>query len=192
MSFGRLEVLRLAGIAKGGNAQWECRCECGTETLALACNLKSGNVQSCGCLQPVFPTKHGKSVGETRRAYKVWAAMMDRCNKPDHPSYTRYGARGITVCERWHDVECFIADMGLPPAGMSLDRIDNDDGYHRDNCRWATRTQQANNRGLTRRITFDGRTMSMTQWAKELGLPKSTLFNRLNRGASIEEAFRRR
>jgi hypothetical protein len=92
---------------------------------------------------------HGMSGGRGRkpsRAYQAWANMKQRCNNPNHPSYADYGGRGITVCERWADFSAFHVDMGDPPPGLSLDRIDNDRGYGPDNCRWATQIEQQHNR----------------------------------------------
>lgn len=80
------------------------------------------------------------------KSYSVWKGMRKRCNNTNEPAYKNYGGRGIKVCERWNDYTNFLADMGEPPKGLSLDRIDNDKGYYPDNCRWATKTEQANNR----------------------------------------------
>lgn len=111
----------------------------------------------------------------------VWKAMRERCTKPHHPSYPRYGGRGIKVCDRWNSYANFLADMGPQPAGLTLDRIDNDGHYEPGNCRWATRKQQAANTSRNVLVTFRGRTECISQWAKELGVGRNTLVARLER-----------
>lgn len=104
---------------------------------------------------------------------------MQRCYFPAHISYRYYGARGIGVCGRWMEYKNFIADMGEAPAKLTLDRKDREQGYSPDNCRWATVTQQNNNKGDTRFLTFEGRTQTMTAWAKERGMSAQALFYRI-------------
>ncbi|HCF0889868.1 TPA: hypothetical protein NIC54_006679, partial [Pseudomonas aeruginosa] len=115
--------------------------------------------------------------------------MIDRCTNPSNKRYVDYQGRGITVCERWMTFSNFLADMGERPDATSLDRIDNDAGYFKENCRWATALEQMNN---TRRNTFVeylGRRQTVSQWAGQLGIPECTLRSRLNRDWSIEDAM---
>src|SRR3954471_6233232 len=135
-----------------GNAQWHCACDCGRKIVALGNDLARGKVKSCGCYNAERIVKHGMA---NSPVYHVWQAMIQRCENPNCDAYENYGARGITVCEEWHDFELFIADMGVRPKGFSIDRIDNDKGYCKSNCRWASTAQQLNNRRNNRVIELD-------------------------------------
>jgi hypothetical protein len=115
--------------------------------------------------------------------------MMARCYRTDHRYYYRYGGRGISVCQRWHDVHLFIADMGNRPEGKSLDRIDNDGNYEPSNCRWTTHSKQIQNSSTAKNITFNGETHCVTEWARRLGMKSITLSTRLRDGWPIERAF---
>jgi hypothetical protein len=115
--------------------------------------------------------------------------MRDRCNNPKRDHYDRYGGRGIKVCERWNDFALFLEDMGPRPPGATLDRKDNDGDYEPGNCRWATWTEQQNNRSSVRNITWKGETHNVTEWATILGVNKWTLATRLQRGWSEEQAL---
>lgn len=131
-----------------------------------------------------------KTHGMSRSSeYKTWESMLQRCINPNNKSWKRYGARGITVCERWKSFENFYADMGDRPAGMTLDRKDNDKGYSPDNCRWATYAEQNRNYSRNVLIEWGTKRMTVTDWEKELGMKHRTLDNRLRRGWSIERAI---
>lgn len=123
-------------------------------------------------------------------SYWVWNQMIQRCCNPSNRAYDRYGGRGITVCDKWKSWKGFFEDMGDPPDGLTLDRIDNSKGYYKENCQWATPTEQNENRRNTRRITFRGKTQSLKAWSRELGIGYLTLYSRIVRdGWSEEEAF---
>lgn len=116
--------------------------------------------------------------------------MLQRCNNPKDPSYGRYGAKGVRVCERWLAFENFLADMGLRPEGTTLDRRDGKSNYEPGNCRWATRSQQATNRGNNKRYEFQGESLTVREWAKRYGMNSITLETRINRhGWPIEKAL---
>lgn len=133
--------------------------------------------------------KHGhRKSGSTSAVYGVWAEMRHRCRNPKHPEYKNYGARGITVCDRWHKFETFLADMG-EPNGLTLERINNDGNYEPSNCRWATQQEQCQNTRLTHRLTFEGETLSLSSWARRVGIPRETLHKRINHGWPLELAL---
>lgn len=168
-------------------ARWLVRCDCGAEKEVLAQSLIRGATVSCGCFRleqaAKANTKHGQSGNSKRtRAYSIWAGMMDRCEWGNHPTcYARYGARGIRVCQQWHAFEQFFADMGHPPRGTSLDRIDNDGPYSPENCRWATRREQALNTSRTRRVVVDGRETTVFELCERIGVNRKALRARAQR-----------
>ena len=125
-------------------------------------------------------------------AYRAWANMKCRCTNEKHSQYQDYGGRGITVCDRWDDFDAFFEDMGHPPPGLSLDRIDNDGNYEPTNCRWATIMTQVNNQRVrknTHFVTYEGTTLSLSDWARLIRMPQSTLDSRISRGWSTERAL---
>ena len=125
----------------------------------------------------------GKTHGlSATREHKIWRAMKGRCGNPNSTSYHKYGARGISVCERWASFHSFIEDMGKAPSeAHSIERIDNDGPYAPENCRWATPQEQANNCRTNRRISFLGRELTISQWAVEIGISQRTLVARLDK-----------
>lgn len=184
--FGRLVVLERAPDLSPKNARWLCLCDCGKETIAQGGTLKSGRQQSCGCYQREVATKHGK---DGSREHRAWISMRSRCRDPNVKSYKDYGARGISVCESWSTFEGFYADMGDAPDGASLERIDNSKGYSPENCRWASIEEQNNNRRSNRLLSFQGRSQSLTQWARETGISPASLKSRISLGWDVEKAL---
>lgn len=190
--FGRLTVVKFFGRNKQGHEMWVCTCNCGKIKTASIYSLKYGYTKSCGCLNDELRKqrsfRHGEcKVGAMSKEYIVWSGMKGRCFYKKHKDFKHYGGRGITVCERWRDsYPNFLSDMGRCPESMQLDRIDNSKGYYPDNCHWTTQKQNANNRRSSRMLTFKGKTMNVTMWAKELRVPAPTLFSRVYAGKPVE------
>jgi hypothetical protein len=133
--------------------------------------------------------RHGHSIHGTTGAYRTWLHMIARCTNPAQECYKDYGGRGIKVCERWMKYLNFYDDMGDRPNGMTIDRIDNDKGYFYDNCRWATPTQQGNNRRSNRVLIFEGKRYTLKELAIKYGMGEATLHNRLDKyKLTVEEA----
>lgn len=153
--FGRLVVVSRAEN-KSGHPAWNCLCDCGQEKVCLGINLKRGKSKSCGCLRSEITSarslKHGNRKGKnnTSREYETWCSMIGRCETESNTSFHNYGARGISVCNRWRDsFELFLEDMGERPTSKhSLDRIDVNGNYEPSNCRWVTKEVQMRNRRI--------------------------------------------
>ena len=193
--FNRLLVTGLAyrkrDAAGNSKLHWRCVCDCGNACVVVASNLVSGNSKSCGCrkLAGNGNRTHGQS---KTRMYLRYRAMITRCEDKNSHAYERYGARGITVCDRWrNDFTAFLADVGECPPGYTLERIDNDKGYEPDNIRWATSREQANNTARNRLVTVDGMTLTVAQWGRTLGLKHGIIGSRISRGWDPEDAVTR-
>lgn len=129
------------------------------------------------------PRNHGTHGMTGTPEFKAWETMRDRCRNPRNKSWRHYGGRGISVCESWQQFENFYADMGPRPTDdHSLDRIDVNGHYEPANCRWALESEQKNNRRDNIFVTNNGRTLTLSQWARELGLPPQLLIQRYSRG----------
>lgn len=122
-----------------------------------------------------------------KKTYGAWLGMRRRCYNSKDKNYHNYGQRGIGVCDRWRDdFDAFVSDMGFAPERTSIERMDVDGGYDPFNCVWATRKEQANNTRKNVRMTFEGRTMTATQWAEETGVPATRILQRIHRGWTPE------
>lgn len=174
-----------------GHKFWLCKCRCGNICKVTSSNLLSGNTKSCGCYRKSKPKDRVDNV-----FYGRWSGMKARCNNNKD---MLYGARGISVCDRWHDFENFKEDMyesyqehieKYGKKNTTLDRIDVNGNYCKENCRWATQKEQANNRRTNRLITYKGETHNISEWADILGIQAYTLRARLFKlGWSIDRAF---
>lgn len=181
-AFGNWTVLEQ--LTHKGHSVSRCKCKCGTERLIRNEVLRSGGTKSCRCL---MRTRDGKSTSDE---YICWRNMIARCTNPSTDSYYLYGGRGICVCDRWLVFSQFLDDMGdIPSKGMSIDRIDSNGHYQPDNCRWATSYEQSNNRRNNHRITAHGETLTITQWAARSGIHPCTIYRRLKRGLTEEDAI---
>jgi hypothetical protein len=185
--FGSLTVSKRHGSVNG-RAAWLCVCDCGSEHVGTGKEMRSGRVTSCGCglTRSNRRATHGKSKS---KIYSVWTNMKLRCESPTDASYQWYGARGITVSEEWSkSFDAFYADMGDAPDGCSLDRIDVDGPYSKENCKWATTAEQSRNRRNNRNITINGVTKIMSDWCSENGIYPSTASRRIKNGWDAQVA----
>lgn len=192
--FGKLLVIADAGVEWSAGhprgraeALWRCRCDCGNEITALSSRLRRGRLRSCGCLKEI----HGHNrPGKRTRTYRSWVNMLTRCNNKNSRSYKDYGERGITVCDRWHTFENFLADMGVCPKGKSIERRDNNGNYEPSNCYWASTVEQANNKRRTVYITYQGERLPISRLAARFNIPANVFYERIIKyGWSIDDAL---
>lgn len=189
--FGETTVMAFHGREDNARKriQWLCRCDCGTEHVARAENLKSGNTSSCGHLhsggRPV--ERHGHHASPT---YATWEHVVQRCTNPNNDKWDLYGGAGVTVCDRWRDsFVAFLEDMGERPEETSLDRIDPDKGYEPKNCRWATILEQNRNLRTARKVQIGSRVVPLNDLTEAFGQTHSTVRHRLGRGWSVADAL---
>ncbi len=192
--FSRLVVIQRVKNDKHHNAQWLCRCNCGKKTIIRGYCLKNGCTKSCGCLRKEFARQnnylHGHSMNGTRsKTYTVWEQMRQRCNDSNASNYKNYGGRGIKVYQRWRSFENFLEDMGERPPGLTLDRIDNNGDYCKENCKWSTHKEQQRNMRNNISITIDGITRCLAEWCEIYNVDYNIVYGRIHRGWTPEEAL---
>jgi len=176
--FGELTAVRFLGkIKKGRSNYWECMCSCGKTSQVRVSHLIAGDTKSCGCRKP--NKTHGMT---SSHAYKIWEGMRRRCSNPNDDSYIHYGGRGISI--DWNSFEEFYRDMGDPPIGKSIDRIDNNGNYSKNNCRWATQKEQNVNRRNNVVVTLS---KTISEWADLLGVSPKAMYVRHKMGWSPED-----
>lgn len=166
-------------ICKGKVRTINCTCTCGRVADVILGTLLSGASRQCYmCASSI----HNMTDSAT---HKTWCSMFARCNNEKNPSYPRYGGRGISVCKEWTDFRVFLADMGERPDGLTLDRIDVNGGYNKENCRWATRRLQANNRRYQRMVSYQGSEYTVADLARLIGRSYNYVWKRVNKGIQI-------
>jgi hypothetical protein len=172
--------------------RWRCRCVCGREKFVSGFALRSGTTSSCGCLNSELSAARKFTHGRTGTPeYQSWHHAKVRCTNPKDKRWADYGGRGIRMSPEWMgSFEAFFRDVGLRPSpSHTLDRIDVNGHYEPGNVRWATPTQQANNKSASRLITFRGETKTLAQWAAATGLTDAVIRKRIDRGWSVERAM---
>jgi hypothetical protein len=192
--YGKLTVISLCTEkTSGGRRLWLCQCECGNYKKATRSHLQNGNTTSCGCVRKAKDKKLGKKLHRHglygKRIYTIWQQMKDRCYNKNNKDYTRYGGRGITVCDEWKtDAKAFSdwANANGYSDNLTLDRIDVNGNYEPSNCRWATIKQQDRNRTNTIYITFNGETKPLAEWCEIRGIRYGTAQKRYYQGHSPE------
>lgn len=202
-SFGEWNVLEYAGSRQG--PWFRCKCSCGFIGIVKGLELRRGSM-SCGHNGTTYKhgnarrkpksselqkVKHGfAKQGHRPAEYSVWVGMRVRCNDSSQESYANYGARGIKVCQRWDDFSLFFEDMGSRPTSEhTIERIDNDGDYEPNNCRWATRAEQARNNRRTILLTFGDETACLKDWCEHFGISYNAVVQRIKKGQDAEEAF---
>lgn len=186
--YGKLTAVEYVGKGKAGQSMWRCVCICGAERTVAAGNLRSGSVKSCGCdkhsIAVQRATKHNLS---KHPAYESYSCAKQRCTNVKHKNYIEYGGRGIEF--RLPPIGKFWAELGATWfKGATLERIDNNGHYELGNVRWATRKEQCLNTRNSRKLTSNGVTKNLCQWAEDLGINPSTLRERLQKW-SMEKAL---
>lgn len=186
--FSHLQVLYDSGERSStGNIIWTCKCDCGAITKVKGSHLLEGSIKSCGCEQ--HPQTHGMT---DSRLYHIWCTMKARCCRESSHKYDNYGKRGIQICDDWkNDFTKFYQwaiENGYSDE-LSIDRIDNDGDYCPENCRWATRIQQANNTRTNRFVNIDGKSGTIAEMARLYEISPKLIYKRLRLGWTVEKAF---
>lgn len=181
LRFTRLVVIERDMSPQKGRkrTKWVCKCDCGNTVSVVSTDLLNGHTNSCGCYhkdrasQSLIEIKsRNNNFHKTKcKAYRCWHSMMQRCYNPKFKFFEHYGGRGIKVCEAWHTYINFVNDMGEPGEHGTLDRIDFNGNYCKENCRWVTMQIQNQNRCTTLKIYWEGQIYSAKSFAKKFHLP---------------------
>ena len=184
--FNMLTAIEKVGVSPRGEAIWKCHCDCGNSTEVIGTLLTHSKIKSCGCLRKAsgeLNSNHKHGMHNTR-IYRIWSSMKKRCTNSKDEHYPNYGGRGITVCPEWMEFEPFYnwAITHGYADNLTLDRKDNDGNYEPGNCHWTTPKGQANNRRNTLHITVNGVTKNATDWAKTIGVGRTTIGRHIKKG----------
>lgn len=185
----KFNLLTVKGMAQRNPIYWECVCDCGNTTLVRTSNLTGGKVKSCGCLQHKGNPTHNQS---RTRVYRIYAKMLRRCFVESDPAYSRYGGRGITMCDEWKNSFVAFSDWAYTNGysdNLTIDRIDNNGDYCPENCRWTDYLTQSNNKRNNRVFEHNGETKTLSEWCKTLNLPYKRIYFRIANGWTFEEAI---
>ena len=196
---GRLEVISFAGLDSKGKAIWLCKCDCGKEVLIKSNHFNQPSYTGewgCGCFRFQSISSRSSTHGESTRGrptpeYATWISMRARCLNPNSNGYDDYGGRGITICKRWDSFENFLEDVGRKPSPKhSLDRFPNVNGnYCPENCRWATKIEQARNTRRTHLIEYLGEEKCISEWAEIFKITPQIITGRLKLGWTVKDAL---
>lgn len=188
LRFGKWLVVEESERSSSGGRNWLCECDCGKRSVVDQGNLKAGKSSKCkSCASREANLEHGMGV-QSKGLYSVWKSMKSRCLNPNRKSYSRYGGRGITICDTWQTFEGFLSDMGSTyQEGLTLDRINNDGNYELSNCRWATAIEQGSNTSKNVRIEFEGSLYTEAELHRLTKVPRTTLQARRRRGLVGED-----
>lgn len=161
--FNKLLVLRDSGLRGARNRiKYVCLCDCGNESIVFGDPLRRGHTKSCGCDKKIIMTKHGK---HGTNSYRTWDKMIQRCTNPNNHAYRYYGGSGIFVCSEWLDFKGFYKGMGDRPDGMTIDRLNHEDGYYKDNCIWATQEDQMRNTSRNIIVSISSKLITVSELA---------------------------
>lgn len=189
--FHRWTVLHAAPTARNGKRYWVCRCDCGTEKIVPGGGLRCGDSKSCGCWNRDSARARETTHGLTRHPlYAIWRGMSTRCENPNRKSYADYGGRGIKVCDRWGVFENFFADMSPTwKPGLTIERIDNDQGYEPGNCTWVPRARQSRNRRICIYLQTPWGELTLAEAARNVGISRRAMKARVDRAWAPERLF---
>lgn len=192
--FGRLTVLNCEGPAKNRIMTWRCACSCGNEVVCRGDHLRSGKILSCGCLNQENRSTNTRTHGDRHtRLYNIWTHMKQRCKNQNRDNFKHYGGRGIKLCSEWEKDFTAFRDWAMANGyrdDLTIDRNDGDGPYSPENCRWATKEDQANNTRRNHRISVYGEELTIAEAAKIYGVNYDTLQQRISRGVTPEEAIK--
>lgn len=191
--FGSLTVIKEIGRSKHGDVMWLCLCDCGNTTEVKSVNLIHGATKSCGCKTNEMISDKNKKHGLVNdKLYSVWSGMKSRCYNPNNREYNNYGGRGITICDEWKNDFTKFYNWAINNGfdkNLTIDRININQNYCPDNCRWITNKEQQRNKRNTIYLTYKNETKPLMEWSEIVGINSETIKNRLKRNWSVEDAL---